>query len=103
MKNKEKKRYQECNKLEKVWRRIWYLLIPFMFVYQSIKGMKIYEDDEVDGKLVHTNKYFIPNSKMLWSLLIGTAQIKMNWTYTSEAVFGNVRTKIDLAKDKEDS
>ena len=79
------KRFQECNRLGKLWRYRWYLLIPFKWVWMTyINPLKVYKD-ELDGDtLVHTNSYYNPKGKNLWSLLIGMAQSKMKWYHTME-------------------
>ena len=61
------KRFQECGKLEQLWRYRWYLTIPFKFLAAKAR----------------TNT--LP-SAVLWSLSIGEAQYKMKWYYTSEEV-----------------
>lgn len=80
------KRFQECNKLEKIWRYRWYFAAPFVFIYDYIKGLKIYEDKWIDNKIVHTPKYNYPNTKLLWKLTIGKMQSKMKWYYTGDEV-----------------
>jgi hypothetical protein len=85
------KRFQECNKIEKLWRYRWYLTIPFLVLFYLIFPLRVYEDEEVDGKLVHTDNYTVPNLKMLWRICVGTMQIKMNWTYTMEEVMDNLK------------
>lgn len=85
------KRFQECSKIEKLWRYRWYLVIPFQYIYYMfIKPFKVYEDKIENGKLIHTNEYEIIKGKVLWSLLIGIAQSKMNWHYTSEEIFNKI-------------
>lgn len=86
MKEIVKKRFQECNKIEKLWRYRWYLCIPFMFIYHWFVSLKVYEDKEVDGRWEHTSDYFKATPKLIWSICIGTAQSKMRWYHTSEEV-----------------
>lgn len=81
------KRYQECNKIEKIWRKRWYLLIPFQwFWYSTVVKFKVYIDEIKDGELVDTGEYEIIRGKNLWSLLKGMAQSKMKWYYTMDEV-----------------
>jgi hypothetical protein len=61
------KRFQECNKIQKLWRYRWYLLIPFIWIYKRFKV----KDKEI-------------TPKMLWEILIGMMQIKMNWYHTED-------------------
>jgi hypothetical protein len=68
MKNK---RYQECNMLGKLWRRRFYLYIPFQVLYARIKHRK------------SLSKF---DKSILWRTYEGEAQIKMKWTYTSAEV-----------------
>jgi hypothetical protein len=79
--DKEAKRYQECNWLVKLWRRRWYLAIPFQWLWHTcLSPMKVIPTDEGD-------EVWELNGKQLWKVLIGSAQIKMNWWYTMEEVF----------------
>lgn len=89
------KRFQECNKIEKVWRYRWYLPIPFLWVwFSSFQYFRVYKDEVVDGVFEHTNEYDVMKGKMLWKLLMGDAQIKMNWTYTPEEVMNSIKEKL---------
>lgn len=72
------KRFQECNKLIQIWRYRFYLLIPIYYILGLLKS-KIYK-----------TKF---HGKLYWSLLIGEAQIKMKWYYTSEEVFERLKNK----------
>lgn len=77
------KRFQECSYPIKIWRCRWYLLIPFKWIYYHIKSFKIYEHE--------TNNYYVSRGKELWKILIGDAQIKMKWYYTSDEVFKRLK------------
>ena len=70
------KRYQECNKIEKLWRRRHYLYVPFKWL-----------------RTVLTNKELGLSKKNLWKLYIGAAQCDMNWTYTLEEVKDKLKDK----------
>ena len=61
------KRFQESNKLVKLWRLRHYVYIPFKFIRWRL------QDNEL-------------HYKTTWSVLIGSAQCDMNLTYTSEEV-----------------
>jgi hypothetical protein len=69
--NNPDKRYQECNFLEKLWRRRLQLRIPWevfkVWVKCRIKGD--------DTPLVH-----------IWSIEIGMSHMDMKWTYTSKEI-----------------
>lgn len=92
--NKEKKRFQECNKLTQIWRYRWYLLLPILWVWHSVVNpMKCYIDEVVDEKIVCTNKYEILKNKHLWKTLIGMIQSKMNWYYTMEEVRESIKKR----------
>ena len=67
------KRFQECNKMVKLWRYRWYLLIPFKWCSYHLKCYFNNDSSEFNGKT-------------LWHLLIGDAQINMDWTHTQEEV-----------------
>lgn len=60
------KRFQECNRIVKIWRYRWYLLIPFKFLYHYKKCSY--------------------NVKVLWNILISDAQIRMEWYHTNDEV-----------------
>ena len=88
------KRFQECNRIVKIWRYRWYLLIPFKYIwFNYITPFKIGKDEIVDGKCVHTDEFYVEKGKNLWRILIGLAQGNMKWYYTSEEVFGRLNEK----------
>ena len=64
-----------------------------MFWYTYIKPIKIFEDEIVDGKIVHTDNYSIMKGKNLKSLLVGKAQGKMNFFWTFEEVKERLKIK----------
>lgn len=86
------KRYQECNKLQKLTRRRHYLLVPLKWLYYQRVPFLIYSDD--------TEEYSIAKGRVLWKLLIGEAQFKMNWYYTSEEVFEKYKLKAQSTKQR---
>jgi hypothetical protein len=78
------KRYQECNSIEKIYRRRHYVSVPFLFIYhQYIKPFKVINDS--DGSVYN------PKGKNLWKILIGTTHCKMNWVYTMDEVFDRLK------------
>lgn len=77
-------RYQECNILVKLWRRRYYLSIPFQVLYTRIKYMKKLSDFD---------------KSILWRTYEGEAQIKMKWTYTSDEVKESL--KVTVAEHKQ--
>ena len=79
------KRFQECNKIQKLWRYRWYLSIPFVFLWRKI-SFEIFEDDVVNGEVKATGETIDVNNAALWGICIGDAQIKMEWWHTSEEV-----------------
>jgi hypothetical protein len=90
------KRFQECNIIEKFWRYRWYVAIPFIWLWYSTFGkLKVYRDEYIEGKYVHTNKYDVQRGVNLWRLLVGDAEIKMNWTYTMEEVQEKMKKYLD--------
>lgn len=83
------KRYQDCNWIVKLWRRRHYMYIPFKYVwYTYISPMKIPETeyDEELCMVTVNGKETTPEHKQLWSILVGSAQCDMKWTYTTEEV-----------------
>lgn len=96
------KRFQECNRIVQLWRYRHYITIPFKYLYYTyIKRFKVYHDEMVDGKLIHTNEYDIEQGRNLWRLLQSLAQTKMHWYYTEEEMFIKLDTLDDKLKDKE--
>jgi hypothetical protein len=91
------KRFQDCNKIERVWRYRWYLLIPFKWFWMNYCiGMTVGLDDEDEnGNLVHTEDFYIPTGKELWSILIGEAQCNMKWYWTHEEVLQKLKGKYE--------
>ena len=78
------KRFQECGKLEKAWRYRWYLLIPFQWVYYMTIGKFKVIDDK-------SHEEFILKALPLKEVLIGLAQSRMRWYWTSEEVFDKIK------------
>ena len=70
------KRFQECNWVVKLWRYRHYVYIPFRFIWYIMKT---------------TNKDMI--DKNIWSILVGSAQCDMKWTYTLEEIREPYKTK----------
>ena len=83
---KEPKRYQDCSKFVQLWRRRWYLIVPFWAAWNTLFKARIYKDEEVDGKLVHTNDYVHMNYRNWTHILKGSVQGKMHYYYTQEEV-----------------
>lgn len=82
------KRFQECNKIVKIFRYRHYLYIPFRWIWLTYKNpLRVYIDESDNDKLIHTDKYYEPSGKNLWRLLIGMAQSDMKWYHTQEEVF----------------
>jgi hypothetical protein len=80
------KRYQDCNHIVRLYRRRHYISIPFYFIYhQYLTPFKVVDDS--DGEIYN------PKGKNLWKLLIGIAQHKMHWYYTSEEVFSRIKNR----------
>ena len=71
---RDMKRFQDCNWLVKLWRYRHYVYIPFRFIWYKIKS-----------------PYGGFDSKALWGILVGSAQCDMNWVYSSEEVFKNLK------------
>lgn len=76
-------RYQYCNVFVKLWRRRWYLVIPWwtVSIYFNQK------DEESDYKL---------SFKSCWKMSIGLAQGKMNWVYDAKDIFKYLHSKHNL-------
>jgi len=77
---KLKKRYQNCNIVEKIWRRRWYLLIPyhtFRFYYYTRKKSS-----------------FRMSLRHCYKLAVGMAQYKMNWMYGWKEVKERIENKL---------
>jgi hypothetical protein len=95
MKNK---RFQDSSFIVKIWRYRYYLVIPFKyFWFNHIKPMKVIETmfNEESGFVEDTDNIHNPKGKELWSILIGRAQHKMKWYWTSEEVFNRIKEKYE--------
>ena len=86
------KRFQECNRIVKIWRYRWYLAIPFVFLWRTI-SFEIFEDEVVDGKVKPTGETINVDSATLWGICVGDAQFKMEWHYTHEEVKASMNEK----------
>lgn len=82
------KRFQECNKLEKLWRYRWYLLLPFVWLKMKTS---ISLNDVDDLNLTNKN---------IWRLSKGLMQSKMKWYYTMEEVEASFNKKFVDKKKK---
>jgi len=87
------KRFQEANKLVKIWRYRWYLLAIIQWIwYSTISKFKVYDDDIEDGELFHTDRYEVQKGKELWKLLISLAQYNMKWYHTHEEILNEINS-----------
>jgi hypothetical protein len=83
------KRFQECNKIEKLWRYRWYLTIPFVAFYSWFRcQFEDFEDENLDWT----------EWNLHWSLAISFAQMKMEWYHTHT----EVETRFKNSYPKED-
>lgn len=79
-------RYQESPWYIRLWRRRWYLMIPW-WTFQFMRHPWV---DPKTGRLAHDHPY---NSfKVAWSIAHGTADVKMNWTYTWDEVMNKTKS-----------
>jgi len=69
-----KKRFQDSNKLEQIWRYRYYLKIPFFWCYYITNNADI-------------------SKRTLWGLLKGIEQSNMNWMYTMDEVSDHFKEK----------
>lgn len=79
---KNTKRYKECNTLIKILRHRYYIPVLFKFIFNFVKPLEV--TDDVSGEKSY------PKKKLLWQLLIGEAQFKMNYYYTFDEVKKNL-------------
>ena len=70
-------RFQESSKLVQIWRYRWYIPIPFQWIRMMILFYLLKDKTEEDY-------YF--TGRNLWEILIGSAQVKMDWYYTNEEI-----------------
>jgi len=81
------KRFQECNRLEKLWRLRWYLAIPFQWLWSMyVKPFVVW-----DANFEQTGEKWSPRGWNLWALLKGSAQGKMRWYWTHEEVMERMK------------
>ena len=57
------------------------IYIPFRFIRVII--LKSFDPDKEENL----------NNKTIWGILVGDAQIKMNWVLTSDEVFSSIKGK----------
>lgn len=84
---KDKKRFQDCNKIVQIWRYRQYCKIPFQWLWIMFKTF-------FNNTLSKDNNDY--NKKLIWRLLIGEAQCRMNWTYTNEEVMSRLKERFKL-------
>lgn len=74
-----KKRYQDCNKIQKLWRSRWLLVVPFKAFWYWITAEKVTSDDTgISEKM---------SLSLCWDCALGMIQTeKMNFYYTMEEV-----------------
>lgn len=89
------KRYQECNKIQKIWRHRWKLIIPFVAVYYYAARKKVYMDINTDKGLIHTKHFEYMSMKLCWRIAQGDASSKMNHYYTHEEVMQRFENKFN--------
>lgn len=80
------KRYQECNKIEKIWRSRWKLVVPFVASYYYITRKKVYLDVNTAEGITHTKHFEYLSYKMCWRIARGEVDSKRNFYYTHEEV-----------------
>ena len=85
---KNMKRFQECNWLVKLWRYRFYMLLPFLWVWEVyLKPNK---------QPINMWHYKETRGKFIWRMLLGETQLKMGWWYTSEEVFDSINERFNL-------
>ncbi len=83
------KKFQDCNRITKLWRLRWYLLLPFQWLWSMyVKPIVVW-----DVSFKQTGEKWSPRGKNLWSLLKGSAHGKMRWVWTHEEVMERFRKK----------
>lgn len=92
------KRYQECNWITRQIRKRWYLIVPFVAIYYYLSNKRVYRDEIVDDKLVHTDDYDVMNWYLCWSISMGEAQGKMKYYYTHEEVKERMKERFGSLK-----
>lgn len=94
------KRYQECNRIEKVWRQRWKLIVPFVAIFYYVTRKKVYMDVSVDNGIVHTNHFDYMSWKLCWRIAQGDSSSKMNHYYTQEEVMQRLNDKFKFREDE---
>jgi hypothetical protein len=88
------KRFQECNWAEKLWRYRFYILIPFKWAYYNwVKNFTVIDVETNSPETPVPYETLTLKGKELWGILIGDAQLKMNWIWTSDEVFSRIKDK----------
>ena len=72
------KKYQDCSKLVKLYRRRCYARIPFEFIWYSVVGFEVLDTD--------VERYYYIKGKELWKMLVSIAQLDMRWVFEMKDV-----------------
>lgn len=76
-------RYQECNRLVKLWRCRHYVYVPFKYVFYLCVPFEVINPEK--------NETFILKGKELFITLVSIAQLDMKWSYTNEEVMERIK------------
>lgn len=96
------KRYQECNRFEKLLRKRWKLIVPFVAAYYYVTRKKVYMDVNVENGIMPTKHFEYMTLKLCWRVAQGDAGSKMNHYYTQEEVMERFKDKFNIEEDDED-
>ena len=88
------KRYQDCNKITKLFRRRWMLFVPFYAIHLWFH----INLNKKRRKDIPELRYF----KNCYHIAIGTYQCKMKYYYTTEEAFGKLKEKYNFDLEKSD-
>ena len=77
IRDRRNRRFQECGWMTKAVRRLHYVTVPFMWVRWTVVGGLPVTSDE-DGTVYRVS------GRQLWSIMMGTAQIRMRYYWTHD-------------------
>ncbi len=93
------KRFQELNRIGKIWRRRHYIALPFQWLwYEIITDFEVTSQSLKGGEM--EDRVINPKGVNLWKLLEGLCQMKMGWYFTSDEIEDRVKSGLNKRRGK---
>lgn len=80
------RRYQHCRFPVRIWRRRWYLLVPFaaVLLHWRLRKWRLPPEPDWPDEVNASMEAEIKSWRGCWRTAISEAQIRMNWLYTMD-------------------